>query len=276
MTGKGERGTGNGKTAVAAGFLALTALAGFLFAHVGAGMAVDGEGRVLFIDNARNTLWRMEPDGELTVVARDAHGDALTVLDDGTLLYPREEPASAFSLRDPDGSVYRIRGNRVDRVDSNGAVTTIAGDAAPGFLDGPGSAARFRRPLRLSLDSAGNIYVADYGNHRIRKVGPDGTVSTVALVSWPWWPTAVAAWRDRVYVLERWGDYYRMPPVGAYLSNLIGQPRISIVANDGTIRVVARVASWPARLVTAVVMLALIALVAWRLRRALARLRSPA
>lgn len=259
-----------------AALLASVALAGLLYAHVGAGIAVDVEGRVFFIDNSRNTLWRMEPDGELTAVARDGHGDGLTILPNGTLVYPRDEPASVFSVVGPDSVVYRVAGHRIFRTAADRSVAVIAGDSRPGFVDGPGSVARFNRPLRLSLDSAGSVYVADYGNHRVRKIAPDGVVSTVALISWPWWPTGVAVWRDRIYVLERWGDYYRMPPVPAYLANLIGQPRISVLNGDGTTRVVARVVSWPTRLITAAVALGLIALAVWRVRRALLRLRTPA
>lgn len=250
------------------------AVACLLWAHVGAGIAVDGEGRVFFIDNSRDRLWRMEPDGELTAVARGVHGDGLTILPNGTLVYPRDEPASVFSVVGPDSATYRAAGHRILRTAADRSVAVIAGDSRPGFVDGPGSAARFNRPLRLSLDSAGNVYVADYGNHRVRKIALDGTVSTVALISWPWWPTGVAVWQDRIYVLERWGDYYRMPPVPAYLANLIGQPRISVLNGDGTTRVVARVVSWPTRLITAAVALGLVALAVWRVQRALARLRA--
>lgn len=255
--------------------LASAALAGVLYAHVGAGIAVDGLGRVLFIDNARDILWRVESDGRLAAVARDVHGDGLTIHPNGALVYPRDEPASVFLVVGPDSATYRAAGHRILRMARDGSVAVIAGDSQSGFVDGPGSSARFNRPLRLSLDAAGNVYVADYGNHRVRRIAPDGVVSTVALISWPWWPTGVAVWGDRIYVLERWGDYYRMPPVGAYLSNLIGQPRISIVSAGGTTRVVARVVSWPARLITAAAFLGLVALAVWRVRRALLRMRAP-
>jgi hypothetical protein len=60
-------------------------------------------------------------------------------------------------------------------------VTTFAGTAGPpGSVDGAGSAARFRQPLGLTIDGSGNLYVADTGNHTIRKVTPGALVTTVA------------------------------------------------------------------------------------------------
>jgi streptogramin lyase len=62
----------------------------------------------------------------------------------------------------------------------DGAVTTIAGSADPGYVDGSGSTARFFGPTDVAVTSAGSIYVADTFNHRIRVIGVDGVVSTVA------------------------------------------------------------------------------------------------
>ncbi|MCI0339247.1 MAG: hypothetical protein L0226_16875, partial [Acidobacteria bacterium] len=68
----------------------------------------------------------------------------------------------------------------IRRVASDGAVTTLAGNGAPGFFDGQGSGAWFNNPQGVAVDSAGNIYVADTGNHSIRRVATDGSVTTVA------------------------------------------------------------------------------------------------
>ena len=59
-------------------------------------------------------------------------------------------------------------------------VETLAGDGLAGFADGPGRQARFHTPWGVVADPAGNVYVADSGNHRIRRIAPDGTVTTVA------------------------------------------------------------------------------------------------
>lgn len=58
--------------------------------------------------------------------------------------------------------------------------TTLAGTASAGTADGIGSAARFNRPQGLTIDSLGNLYVADYGNAAIRRITPEGVVTTVA------------------------------------------------------------------------------------------------
>lgn len=62
-----------------------------------------------------------------------------------------------------------------------GTVSAIAGKVqTPGFVDGTGSEARFNSPYALALDKSGNLLVADWGNHVIRKVTPAGEVSTLA------------------------------------------------------------------------------------------------
>ncbi|MGE0101351.1 MAG: NHL repeat-containing protein [Blastocatellales bacterium] len=75
--------------------------------------------------------------------------------------------------------VADFRNARVRRVTPDGKVTTIAGGAS-GFANGPGDLARFFGPAGVAVDSAGNIIVADYGNHRIRRIDPNRNVTTIA------------------------------------------------------------------------------------------------
>ena len=84
---------------------------------------------------------------------------------------------------DSAGNVYvaDTDNHTIRKVTPAGVVTTLAGLAgSPGSADGTGSAARFYCPRGVAVDSAGNVYVADTGNHTIRKVTPAGVVTTLA------------------------------------------------------------------------------------------------
>ena len=71
--------------------------------------------------------------------------------------------------------------NAIRMISSDGTVSTIAGDGVKGFNDGYSDTARFDSPVGISVDSNNNVLIADYNNHRIRKLNrADGIVSTVA------------------------------------------------------------------------------------------------
>ncbi len=97
----------------------------------------------------------------------------------------RDTAEAAFTsgiVQDAAGSFTFLTLNRIKRLSADlSTITPVAGGGAPAaFADGPAATARFNAPLGLAQDAAGILYVADTGNHVIRRVALDGTVSTVA------------------------------------------------------------------------------------------------
>lgn len=97
---------------------------------------------------------------------------------DAELWYPQDLAIA------PDGSVYVAENanHRISRIGPDGVLTVIAGTGIPGFSGdgGPATSAQLRDPISVALGGDGSLYVADSGNNRIRKISPDGTITTVA------------------------------------------------------------------------------------------------
>jgi sugar lactone lactonase YvrE len=88
-------------------------------------------------------------------------------------------------VRDAAGNFYVADSalNAIFKVSAGGAINVVAGGIGcgdPGLVDGNGNLAQFNMPTALALDLAGNVYVADMGNNKIRKVTPAGQVTTLA------------------------------------------------------------------------------------------------
>ncbi|MER7225901.1 hypothetical protein ABT370_22280, partial [Streptomyces rubradiris] len=83
-----------------------------------------------------------------------------------------------------EGELYiaEYGNHRVRKVAADGTISTVAGTGTAGFGGdgGPAASAQLNNPLGVAVDSAGALYIAEYGNHRVRKVALDGTISTVA------------------------------------------------------------------------------------------------
>jgi sugar lactone lactonase YvrE len=143
------------------------------------GVAVDSSGNVYVADYWNHTIRKVTSAGVVTTLAGLA-GNAGSA--DGTGSAARFDSPYGVAV-DSSGNVYvaDYGNSTIRKVTSAGVVTTLAGLAYNvGSTDGTGSAARFNYPRGVAVDSSGNVYVADYWNHTIRKVTSAGVVTTLA------------------------------------------------------------------------------------------------
>ena len=144
-------------------------------------MAVDAAGNLYVAVSTNSTICKVDSSGSITTIAGvggwgfSGDGDA----------------ASQARLSSPNDVAVDASGNlfiadtgnqRIRKVDPSGVITTIAGSGERGFAGdgGPAVEAQFDGPEGVAVDMTGSLYIADYGNHRIRKVNSSGTITTVA------------------------------------------------------------------------------------------------
>jgi sugar lactone lactonase YvrE len=142
-------------------------------------VAVDPAGNTYVADNDNNTIRKISPAGEVTTLA-GAPGESGNV--DGVGINARFDDPEGIAV-DAAGNVYvaDTDNNTIRKITPAGLVTTLAGSPdETGSADGTGVNARFDEPDGIAVDAAGNVYVADTDNSTIRKITPQGIVSTLA------------------------------------------------------------------------------------------------
>ncbi len=150
------------------------------------GLAFDREGRLLIADHGHNRIRRLESDGTITTIIGV---NSPPTINQGTFTGDGG-PAAAATLNTPVGLTVDGAGDlfigdrenqRVRKVSADGIMSTLAGDGDTTFGGdgGPATKASLYWPLNTAVDAAGDVYIADDNHNRVRKVTPDGTITTV-------------------------------------------------------------------------------------------------
>lgn len=145
------------------------------------GLAVDGVGNIYIADYLNNRVRKVTPLG---IISTFAGNGTFGYSGDGGL-------ATSAQLRQPNGLTIDGAGNIyiaddfnhcVRRVTPAGIISTFAGTGVQGYSGdgGPATSAQLNKPYGLTIDRMGNIYIAEYLNHCVRKVTPAGIISTFA------------------------------------------------------------------------------------------------
>jgi sugar lactone lactonase YvrE len=149
--------------------------------HQISSIARDASGNLYVADQQEAVIRKVTPQGVVSTWAGTA----------GTSTHV-DGPLASATFIEPGGLAFDAAGNLyvadafcVRKISPAGVVSTLAGSpedfhTGAGFVDGAAADARFRNVMGLQLDAAGNVYVADVSNRAIRKITPDGTVSTLA------------------------------------------------------------------------------------------------
>ena len=148
------------------------------------GLTTDNSGNIFVVNRA---IRKITPDGNVKTIVGTVlpkfTGAVDSALLDGNSSDACFSGPSDIAL-DNNGNMFvaDLFNNCIRKVDSNGVVSTLAGNKLQGSADGIGSgnAPSFNSPFGVTVDTSGNIFIVDFENNRIRKIAPDGVVSTLA------------------------------------------------------------------------------------------------
>ena len=142
-------------------------------------VAVDSSGNVYIADTSNLRIRKVDTAGIITTVA--GNGNVQAAGDGGPATSASFDRPVAVAV-DGVGNLYLADGRRIRKVDTAGIISTVAGTAQLGFTGdgGPAAGSRLSGIQAMAVDRAGNLYIADSNNQRIRKVDTSGNINTVA------------------------------------------------------------------------------------------------
>ena len=220
------------------------------------GVAVDGAGNLYIPDGSNHRVRRVDASGAITTIAGNGEGGYSG--DGGPAVRARLDLPTALTV-DGSGNLFVVdaRNNRIRRVDTSGIITTVAGIGESGFSGDGGPAARawLYSPLGITFDKSGNCYIADSENHRVRRVDPSGTITTVAGTGeWGYSgdgglavtaqlrrPVSVAVdGSGNLYIGDNWSDHIRRVDASGTITTIVPElndPRGLAVDGSGNLYV---------------------------------------
>ncbi|HYL78843.1 MAG TPA: hypothetical protein VEU96_31930 [Bryobacteraceae bacterium] len=140
------------------------------------GLTFDPQGNLYFVESG--LIRRVTRDGMMTTYGGGGgqnpgnEGPATNAVLSGPSALTSDRSGTLYFTEPPVGGIRKIT--------PDGMIHAVAGAGSPGFADGPAAQAQFTAPRGLTLDSTGNLYIADLGNNRVRKQDTNGNVSTYA------------------------------------------------------------------------------------------------
>jgi len=141
------------------------------------GITIDAAGNLYVADSYNHRIQRITPQGVVSTFAGSGTQGHLN----GTGTAAQFNYPNGITI-DTEGNLYVADtfNHRIRKITPQAVVSTVAGSGTFGHLDNTGTAAQFQSPLGIAIDATGNLYVTDSEGHRIRKITPQGVVSTFA------------------------------------------------------------------------------------------------
>lgn len=150
------------------------------------GIVTDRDGNILFADSNHHRIRRVAPDGTITTLV--GNGTAGPGGDGGPAISAQLNYPSGLALA-ANGDLYisDTKNHRIRRVDASGTIATVVGTGTEDSTtegsngdDGPALNAELDNPAGIALDNTGQLFIAETGSHRIRRVSASGTITTIA------------------------------------------------------------------------------------------------
>jgi sugar lactone lactonase YvrE len=187
------------------------------------GVAIDPAGNLFVATSRENRIWKVDPAGSAVGIA--GNGSRSFSGDGGPAVNAQLDSPSDIAV-DTSGNVYiaDTDNHRIRKIDTAGRITTVAGDGTADFGGdgGPATAAWLKWPGGVAVDGTGNVFIADTGNSRIRKVDAGGQITTVANVAQPRGMEVSAA--GDLYLADAFACRVHKVDAAGQMSNVVDLP----------------------------------------------------